>query len=86
MTESVSTMLDTWIEDLNAKQVEAYAFDGHCAVLAGPGSGKDQGARGKGRKAPNSESGWATRRRLRYVQQRSSTRDAESIRRTRVEA
>ena len=40
MTESVPTMLDTWVEDLNAKQAEAYAFDGHCAVLAGPGSGK----------------------------------------------
>ena len=40
MNEPTSTILDSWVEDLNAKQAEAYAFDGHCAVLAGPGSGK----------------------------------------------
>ncbi len=34
------TLLDAWIEDYNPKQKEAYEFDGHCAVLAGPGSGK----------------------------------------------
>lgn len=34
------TSLDAWVESLNEKQAEAYAFDGHCAVLAGPGSGK----------------------------------------------
>lgn len=32
--------LDAWIEDFNLKQSEAYGFDGHCVVLAGPGSGK----------------------------------------------
>ena len=40
MTESEPTILDAWVENLNAEQAEAYAFDGHCAVLAGPGSGK----------------------------------------------
>ena len=40
MTESAPTILDAWVENLNAEQTEAYAFDGHCAVLAGPGSGK----------------------------------------------
>ncbi len=40
MTYAAATLLDSWIEDLNPKQAEAYAFDGHCAVLAGPGSGK----------------------------------------------
>ena len=40
MNESTPTTLDAWVEDLNTKQAEAYAFDGHCAVLAGPGSGK----------------------------------------------
>ena len=33
-------LLDAWIENFNLKQTEAYEFDGHCAVLAGPGSGK----------------------------------------------
>lgn len=32
--------LDAWVTDFNPKQREAYDFDGHCAVLAGPGSGK----------------------------------------------
>lgn len=32
--------LDAWISDLNPKQREAYKFNGHCAVMAGPGSGK----------------------------------------------
>lgn len=32
--------LDTWVENFNERQTEAYEFDGHCAVLAGPGSGK----------------------------------------------
>ena len=40
MTAFAPTTLDAWVKDLNAKQAEAYAFDGHCAVLAGPGSGK----------------------------------------------
>ena len=40
MSNSVPTLLDTWVESLNTSQTEAYAFDGHCAVLAGPGSGK----------------------------------------------
>jgi DNA helicase-2/ATP-dependent DNA helicase PcrA len=40
MTSTVTTPLDSWIEDFNPKQAEAYGFDGHCAVLAGPGSGK----------------------------------------------
>ena len=40
MIEVVPTVLDAWVEDLNSKQTEAYEFDGHCAVLAGPGSGK----------------------------------------------
>ena len=40
MSNSAPTVLDAWVESLNAKQTEAYAFDGHCAVLAGPGSGK----------------------------------------------
>ena len=40
MTELAPNILDTWVEGLNAKQAEAYALDGHCAVLAGPGSGK----------------------------------------------
>lgn len=34
------SLLDAWIEDFNLKQTEAYESDGHCAVLAGPGSGK----------------------------------------------
>ena len=34
------TPLDAWVEGFNSKQAEAYAHDGHCAVLAGPGSGK----------------------------------------------
>lgn len=34
------SLLDAWIENFDLKQTEAYEFDGHCAVLAGPGSGK----------------------------------------------
>ncbi len=34
------SLLDAWIENFNLKQTEAYESDGHCAVLAGPGSGK----------------------------------------------
>ncbi len=40
MTSPVTTPLDSWTEDFNPKQAEAYQSDGHCAVLAGPGSGK----------------------------------------------
>lgn len=40
MTNSVSTLLNGWVEGFNQQQLEAYSFDGHCAVLAGPGSGK----------------------------------------------
>ena len=40
MIENVPTVLDAWASAFNAKQEEAYGHDGHCAVLAGPGSGK----------------------------------------------
>ena len=40
MSNSAPALLDAWVESLNASQTEAYSFDGHCAVLAGPGSGK----------------------------------------------
>ena len=40
MNNSTPTPVDAWIEGFNEKQTEAYSFDGHCAVLAGPGSGK----------------------------------------------
>jgi DNA helicase-2/ATP-dependent DNA helicase PcrA len=35
-----SSPLDAWVAQFNLKQCEAYEFDGRCAVLAGPGSGK----------------------------------------------
>ena len=40
MTDTPSHMLDDWVGGFNPKQTEAYEFDGHCGVLAGPGSGK----------------------------------------------
>ena len=40
MNNSTPTPVDAWTEGFNEKQTEAYSFDGHCAVLAGPGSGK----------------------------------------------
>ena len=40
MIGSTPALLETWIESFNQEQTEAYEFDGHCAVLAGPGSGK----------------------------------------------
>ena len=40
MSSAAPTLLDAWIEDFNPRQKEAYEFDGHCVVLAGPGSGK----------------------------------------------
>ena len=40
MIENVPTVLDAWVAAFNTKQAEAYGHDGHCAVLAGPGSGK----------------------------------------------
>lgn len=40
MNTSASTPLDSWTQTFNEKQADAYSFDGHCAVLAGPGSGK----------------------------------------------
>jgi len=40
MTIADTSLLDSWIKGLNPKQSEAYEFDGHCVVLAGPGSGK----------------------------------------------
>jgi len=40
MIDTSIVQLDSWVEDFNPKQTEAYEFDGHCAVLAGPGSGK----------------------------------------------
>ena len=40
MSDDSPSLLGQWISSLNAKQLEAYEADGHCAVLAGPGSGK----------------------------------------------
>ena len=40
MISATPTLLETWIEAFSPKQTEAYEFDGHCAVIAGPGSGK----------------------------------------------
>ena len=40
MSDAEPTHLDPWTKLLNRKQLEAYLADGHCAVLAGPGSGK----------------------------------------------
>ena len=40
MMENPPTVLDAWFDAFNPKQSEAYLHDGHCAVLAGPGSGK----------------------------------------------
>ena len=40
MIGSAQSLLETWIEAFNPMQAEAYEYDGHCAVLAGPGSGK----------------------------------------------
>ena len=40
MIENAPTVLDAWVAAFNTKQEEAYGHDGHCAVLAGPGSGK----------------------------------------------
>lgn len=40
MTSSSSVSHNQSIFDLNSKQKEAYEYDGHCVVLAGPGSGK----------------------------------------------
>ena len=40
MIDGSTAQFDGWVEYFNPKQTEAYEFDGHCAVLAGPGSGK----------------------------------------------
>ena len=40
MSSAAPTLLDAWIEEFNPEQMEAYGVDGHCVVLAGPGSGK----------------------------------------------
>ena len=40
MIISTPTPVEAWIEGFNEEQTEAYSFDGNCAVLAGPGSGK----------------------------------------------
>ena len=40
MTDITSASPSDWTELFNPKQIEAYEVDGHCAVLAGPGSGK----------------------------------------------
>jgi DNA helicase-2/ATP-dependent DNA helicase PcrA len=40
MIYAAPTKLDALADGFNERQAEAYAFDGHCAVLAGPGSGK----------------------------------------------
>jgi DNA helicase-2/ATP-dependent DNA helicase PcrA len=40
MTARQSDPLETWVSGFNDEQLDAYEFDGHCAVLAGPGSGK----------------------------------------------
>ena len=40
MSNSPPSLLDGWIRDLNPSQLESYNIDGHCVVLAGPGSGK----------------------------------------------
>ena len=40
MINSGTPLLDEWTGNFSAEQTEAYEYDGHCAVLAGPGSGK----------------------------------------------
>ena len=40
MNSASPSLLDQWVSSLNESQLEAYQADGHCAVLAGPGSGK----------------------------------------------
>lgn len=40
MSNSPPSLLDVWIRDFNPRQLESYKTDGHCVVLAGPGSGK----------------------------------------------
>ena len=35
-----SNPLERWTATFNDEQRDAYEHDGHCAVLAGPGSGK----------------------------------------------
>lgn len=40
MTVLPTNPLESWVIDFNDRQREAFEHDGHCAVLAGPGSGK----------------------------------------------
>ena len=40
MNESLSRGLESLVEGFNEQQTEAFEADGHCVVLAGPGSGK----------------------------------------------
>jgi len=40
MTTTRLNPLEAWTSGFNAEQRDAYEFDGHCVVLAGPGSGK----------------------------------------------
>lgn len=40
MTSGGNRLLESWVVNFNDEQNTAYEYDGHCTVLAGPGSGK----------------------------------------------